>query len=106
MHLHACSCPASSDAYAACRQLREQLAKSSGSDSEVVTCKSRWQKESAELSAQWELASVGMLARLSEMSQRVGRGEILQTRLAAAAEVLRAAPLRTSSLPLNYMKTY
>ena len=83
----------------ACRQLREQLGKSSGSDSEVAACKSRWQKESASLSAQWELASVGMLARLSEMSQRVGRGEILQTRLAAAAEVLRAAPLRTSSLP-------
>jgi hypothetical protein len=69
-------------------QVQTALAGSSQRGDEVATCKALWEHESAALSEKWELASVAMLSRLSTMSQRVGRGERMQTRLTAAAEVL------------------
>lgn len=68
-------------------------------DEEVKACRLQWEQASAALSEQWELASVGVLSRLSTMSQRVARGERMVTRLTAAAEVLASTPRPAAPSP-------
>ena len=70
------------------QQVCEVVADSGASAVEAAACRALWERESAALTEKWELASVGMLSRISTMSQRVGRGERMQTRLVVAAEVL------------------
>ena len=68
-------------------------------DEELNACKLQWKQASADLSEQWELASVGVLSRLSTMSQRVARCERMVTRLTAAAEVLASSPRPAAPVP-------